>query len=201
MNRRGQMKPNSDSVTGSGPQSSHRRHSGTTSACTICGFPVNANQFQVLHSDQPVASPKSIEQRAEGLVDPRTTRQQRWTTRGTEEQETKTEEAAFITVHDSNAQGNSVNENSVNPVAIDQSSQFLNSFSARPSDNFAMQSVGNVQYQLESGVHGGECLYGDLKCKKRIRYAGPERSAGRPGHTPTRRIFACDKHVEDSCVG
>ena len=96
MNRRCQMKPNSDFVTGSGPQSSHRRHSGTSFASTIFGFTVNANQFQVLHSDQPVASPRSIEQRAEGLVDPRTTRQQRWTTRGTEEQETKTEEADVI---------------------------------------------------------------------------------------------------------
>ena len=132
------MKPNSDFVTGSGPQSSHRRHSGTSSASTIFGFSVNANQFQVLHSDQPVASPRSIEQRAEGLVDPRTTRQQRWTTRGTEEQETKTEEADVITVHYSNAQGNSVSENSVNPVAIDHSSQFFNSFFASPSDIFAV---------------------------------------------------------------
>ena len=39
------------------------------------------------------------------------------------------------------------------------------------------------------------------KCNKRISYAGPERSAGRPGHTPTGRILACEKHIEDSCAG
>ena len=93
------MKPNSDFVTGSGPQSSHRRHSGTSSASTIFGFSVNANQFQVLHSDQPVASPRSIEQRAEGLVDPRTTRRQRWTMRGTDDKEAKTEGADVMPLY------------------------------------------------------------------------------------------------------
>ena len=44
-------------------------------------------------------------------------------------------------------------------------------------------------------------MYSDSNCNKRISYAGPERSAGRPGHTPTRRIFACDENIEDSCVG
>ena len=39
------------------------------------------------------------------------------------------------------------------------------------------------------------------QCNKRISYAGPEWSAGRPGHTPTRRILACDKTIEDSCAG
>ena len=64
-----------------------------------------------------------------------------------------------------------------------------------------MQSVGHVHYELESGVVGGESLYGDFKCNKRISNAGPDWSAGRPGHTPTRREFACVKHVEDSCAG
>ena len=36
---------------------------------------------------------------------------------------------------------------------------------------------------------------------KRISYAGPEWSAGRPGHTPTRRSLACGKFVEDSYAG
>ena len=201
MNRLCQMKPNSDFVTGSGPQSSYRRYSGTRSASTIFGFSVNANQFQALHSDQSVVSPRSIEQRAEGLVDPRTTRRQRWTTRGTDDKEAKTEGAVFATVHYSNAQRNSVSENSVNPVAIDHSSQFFNSFSASPSDNFAVQSVGHVHYELDSGVVGGDSLYGDFKCNKRISNAGPDWSAGRPGHTPTRREIACVKHVEDSCAG
>ena len=38
-------------------------------------------------------------------------------------------------------------------------------------------------------------------CNKRISDAGPERSAGRPGHTPTRRNLACGKTIEDSCAG
>ena len=38
-------------------------------------------------------------------------------------------------------------------------------------------------------------------CNKRISDAGPERSAGRPGHTPTRRELACEKTIEDSCAG
>ena len=40
-----------------------------------------------------------------------------------------------------------------------------------------------------------------LNCNKRISHAGPERSAGRPGHTPTRRILECDENIEDSCAG
>ena len=53
------------------------------------------------------------------------------------------------------------------------------------------------------GVNGGgdSLLYSDSICNKRISYAGPERSAGRPGHTPTRRIFACDENIEDNCAG
>ena len=38
-------------------------------------------------------------------------------------------------------------------------------------------------------------------CNKRISNVGPDWWAGRPGHTPTRRIFACEKLVEDSCAG
>ena len=40
----------------------------------------------------------------------------------------------------------------------------------------------------------------DLNCK-RISVAGPERSAGRPGHTPIRRELACEKNIEDRVVG
>ena len=38
-------------------------------------------------------------------------------------------------------------------------------------------------------------------CNKRISYAGPEWSAGRPGHTPIRRDLACGNIIEDSCAG
>ena len=140
------MKPNSDSVTGKGPQSSNRRPSGGSVPNEGFGFQLSENQFQVLHSDQPAVS-RTTEQREEGLVDPRSTRRLRWAARGTEAQGTKLEEAAFPTVYYSDAQGTCTNSgNVINPVAIDYSSQFLNSFSARPSDNFTEQSVGTVHY-------------------------------------------------------
>ena len=50
-------------------------------------------------------------------------------------------------------------------------------------------------------ISGGDSLYSDFKCNKRISCAGPERSAGRPGHTPARRTLACGKLVEDSYAG
>ena len=64
---------------------------------------------------------------------------------------------------------------------------------------------------LEIGVAVDDALYSmDLDdvactkneiCNKRISYVGPERLAGRPGHTPIRRDLACEKHIEDSCAG
>ena len=178
----------------SGLQSSRRQHSGTSVPSTVFGFNLSENQFQILNSDQTASSPRSTEQHQEGLIDPRTTRQWRWSTRGTANQEIKTEEGQLATVQHSYAQGTSSSGNFVHPVAIDYSSQFVNSFSAGSS----------VPYMLESGVgvSGGDfSLYSDQICNKRISYAGPERSAGRPGHTPTRRIFVCDENIEDSCAG
>ena len=72
------------------------------------------------------------------------------------------------------------------------------------------QSGGIVSNLLESGVVDDDALYSsnvndvactDDPCNKRISYAGPEWSAGRPGHTPTRRRLACEKTIEDSCAG
>ena len=96
---------------------------------------------------------------------------------------------------------NSVSENSVNPIAIDHSSQFFNSFSASPSDNFAVQSVGHVHYELDSGVVGGESLYGDFKCNKRISNAGPDWSAGRPGTMPFGARTAACLSPQTACIG
>ena len=198
------MKSNSDVVQQSGLQSSRRRHSGTSVPSTVFGFQLSANQFQILNSDQTVSSPRSTEQHQEGLVDPRTTRQWRWSTSGTTSQETKTEESLLATVSLENAQGICTTSGSViNPVAIQNSSQLFHSFSAGPSENFTVQSVEqSVKNMLEPGVSGGESsLYSDLNCNKRISHAGLERSAGRPGHTPTRRILECDENIEDSCAG
>ena len=134
-------------------------------------------------------------------MDPRKTRLLRWTTQRTDDQEAKTEQATIATVNYSKTQGTVDSGNCLNPVVSESSSQFFHSFSAQASDNFLMQSGESVQYVLGSGVIGGESLYGDLKCNKRISNAGPEWSAGRPGHTPTRHDFACVKHVEDSYAG
>ena len=112
----------------------------------------------------------------------------------------------MATGHYRTAQGTSTSGNFVHPVAIDYSSQFVHSFSAGPSENFAIPSVGpTVHYMLEPGVGvnggGDSSLYSDSICNKRISDAGPERSSGRPGHTPTRRNLACGKLVEDSYAG
>ena len=120
-------------------------------------------------------------------MDPRTTRQLRWATRGTDDQEAKIEQATIATVHYNNTQGTVESGNCLNPVVSGTSSQFFHSFSAQASDNFPLQSGESVQYVLDSGVNGGEALYQNFKCNKRISNAGPEWSAGRPGHTPTRR--------------
>ena len=188
----------------SGTQAVIHQRSGTSVPSTVFGFNLSENQFQILNNEQPASSPRSTEQHQEGLVDPRTTRHWRWTMRGTANQEIKTEEGQLATVQHSYAQGTSSSDNFVHPVAIDYSSQSVNSFSAGPSENFAVSSVGpSVHYLLESGGSGGgeHSLYSDFKCNKRISCAGLERSAGRPGHTPTRRILACGKLVEDSCAG
>ena len=99
------------------------------------------------------------------------------------------------------------------PVAVGNSQFFPYSFPASSSD-ILLQSGEPVHYMLETGalnVDGGtNALYAgesvkDVACMdpnfKRISYAGPEWSAGRPGHTPIRRILACDKTIEDSCAG
>ena len=195
-----------DAVLPNGSQAVIPRHSGTSVSNTVFGFNLSENQFQILNSNQTASSPRSTEQHEEGLTDPRTTRQRRWAIRGTANQETKTEEASLATVQNRTAQGTSSSGNFVNPVAVDyNSSQSIHSFSAGPSENFAVSSVGpTVHYLLEPGVGvsgGDSLLYGDLICNKRISHAGPERSAGRPGHTPSRRILACGENIEDSCAG
>ena len=197
------MDRKSDAVLQSGPQQLSRRYSD---ASNVFGFPTSVNQFQGLETEPSAISSRSTEQRQEGLIDPRTTRQRRWAAQGTEAQRNETERATVATVSLENAQGICTTSGSVvNPGAIQNSSQFVNSFSAGPSETFAVPSVGPpVHYLLESGVgvRGGDySLYSDFKCNKRISYAGPEWSAGRPGHTPTRRILACDEHLEDSCAG
>ena len=87
---------------------------------------------------------------------------------------------------------------------------FTHSFSVSPSDILKLQSVGPVHYSLGTGAVLDDALYdydvNDMacmkqKCNKRISNAGPDWSAGRPGHTPSRRELACGKLIEDRCAG
>ena len=148
----------------------------------------------------------------EGLVDPRSTRLSRLAAPRAEDQGTLADGRIPATVPiDRDAQGTFVSGDCVDPVVFETCSQFFtHSFSACPSDILNSQSVGPVHYLLESGAVVDDVLYyedvndvacTDLKCNKRISVAGPERSAGRPGHTPTRCDLACEKTIEDSCAG
>ena len=87
---------------------------------------------------------------------------------------------------------------------------FPDSLSVSGPDVLESQFGANVQNLLEPGVTIDDALYisdvndvacTDDSCNKRISDAGPERSAGRPGHTPIRRELACEKTIEDSCAG
>ena len=109
------------------------------------------------------------------------------------------------------AQGTFASGDCVDPAVSEIHSQFFHhSLSACPPDILKSQSGGNIQNLLESGAVVDDALYyhdandvacTERNCNKRISAAGPVRSAGRPGHTPTRRLLACEKTIEDSCGG
>ena len=75
------MNRKSDAVLQSEPQKTSRHYS---EASNVFGFPTSVNQFQGLETEPGATSSRSIEQRQEGLLDPRTTRQRRWAAQGTE---------------------------------------------------------------------------------------------------------------------
>ena len=193
-----------DLRTQKGSHAASRRLSGESAVQNVFGFPVDQNQFKVLQSNQSAECQRSIE-REEGLVDPRTTRHLRWAAQRTDDQGTKTIEALTTTVPICSTAQGIVDSDCVEPDAVRNCSQFFPySFPACSPDILSLQSGGNVQYMLDSGAAvnvGDDSLYDSLKCNKRISCAGPEWSAGRPGHMPTRRTFACEKLVEDSCAG
>ena len=193
-----------DSVTQNCPYTMNRRLSGDTSISEIFGFPIAANQFSTLQTSQP-AETQCQEQEDVGPVEPRTTRHLRRAAHKTDDRGSQADVGSFATVpKHRNTQGIFESGNEVNPVVSEEGSQFFvqNSFSASSSEILTLQTGEPVYYSLGNGVHvEGETLYGDFKCNKRISNAGPEWSAGRPGHTPTRREFACEKLVEDSYAG
>ena len=173
---------------------------------SVFGFPLEANQFSILDENQSAETQSQREEEV-GFVDPRTTRHLRTAAIRTEERGSQADASSSATVPSHGiAQGNLYTGIGVNPDAIENCSQALfvqNSFSASSADILPVQSVENVHYSLEPGVNvgGGDILYSDFKCNKRISCAGPERSAGRPGHTPIRRRLACEKLLEDSYAG
>ena len=206
------MKLKSDSRAQNSPSSVHHRPSGGTAMETVLGFPVNANQFNVLETNQAVDFQCPREEEV-GLVDPRTTRHLRAAVSRAEARGRQAEIQKSATVHynSRDAQG-ILGGTCVEPVTSEICSSFFvdNSFSVSPVDILSLQSAGPVNYMLETGANVEDALYKkdvndvdctDRICNKRISCAGPERSAGRPGHTPIRRELACDKTIEDSCAG
>ena len=180
----------SDSVTQKRPHSSSRRDSGGDTDQTVFGFPVVYNQFNELQNNQPAEFQRSTQEDV-GLVDPRTTRPQRLAAASrTEDTGTKTSEDLTTTVLLDRTAQEIFDSNNVEPVAVGNSSSFFPySFPAWSPDILSMQSGDDVHYMLgtDAGVKvnvGGETLYSEFNCNKRISWAGPERSAGRPGHTP-----------------
>ena len=144
------MKVRSDSRAQNSPSSVHRRPSGGNNEETVLGFPVNANQFNLLASNQTADSQCPREEEEVGLVDPRTTRHLR---RAASRAETRGRQADVqqpATVHySSDAQGTS--GTCVEPVASESCSSFFvdNSFSASPVDILDLQSAGPVQIHWE----------------------------------------------------
>ena len=193
-----------DSVTQNSPYTVNRRLSDDTSVREVFGFPVSPNQFSNLQASQP-AETQCQEQEDEGLVDPRTTRHLRRVAQRTDDRGSLADVQSTATVPTHrNTQGIFYSGNVSNPVVSGNGSQFFvqNSFSASSPKILTLQIGEPVYYSLGNGVNvDGETLYGDVNCNKRISNAGPEWSAGRPGHTPTRRELACGKHIEDRCAG
>ena len=149
MNRSYPMETQSDSVTGKGPQTSGRCLSGGQNASDVFGFPISANQFNILESNQTAEfqCPREDEM---GLVDPRTTRHLRAAASRAEARGSQTKDSRPTTVHyTSDAQG--ISGTCVEPVASKSCSSFFvdNSFSASPVDILDLQSAGPVQIHWE----------------------------------------------------
>ena len=181
----------------------------------VNGFPVSVNQYQILE-DSRSAESTSSRQVQDSLTDPRTTRlaRQRAARDKTEQgtlQTMTSEGICEIVPSVQDAQGIFDNRTVVEPVASEIRPKFFPySLSVSAPDILELQSGGHVQNLLEPGAIVDDALYSsnvkdvactDDPCNKRISYAGQEWSAGRPGHTPSRRRLACDKTIEDSCAG
>ena len=93
------------------------------------------------------------------------------------------------------------------PPVVENETTFFNSLSVTPVEILHSNSAGN--FELEIGDFSdaaynnavNEVVCTQDYCNKRISDAGPERSVGGPGHTPTRRELVCEKNIEDRVVG
>ena len=209
------MKPvsNSDAPNGSKQPSQFPRVQIPSNE--VYGFPVSVNQYQMLQ-DSRSAESTSSRQVQDRLTDPRTTRlaRQRAAKRDAEQGTlgNLSNDGIFENVPPvGDVQGIFTNGENVEPVASGVRPKFfLDSLSVSSSDILRVQSGDIVQNLLGTGAVDDDALYNSNvndvactlePCNKRISVAGPERSAGRPGHTPTRRKLACKKTIEDSCAG
>ena len=181
----------------------------------VYGFPVSVNEYQMLQDSRSAKSTTS-RQVQDRLTDPRNTRlasqraAKRETGQGTLEN-LYNEGICQIVPPVTDAQGTFDSGECVEPVASRIRPKFFPySLSVSAPDVLESQSGGTVQNLLGIGAASDDALYisnvngvacTDSQCNKRISVAGPERSAGRPGHTPTRRLLACEKTIEDSCAG
>ena len=165
---------------------------------SVYGFPVLVNPFQSLQELQLAVSTNQS-QIQDRLIDPRKTRLARLQAarRDAEQEtlETLSSERIFDTVPlVQDVQGTSTSEGIDQPVASGICSQFFpHSLFVSQSNILRVQSGGIVQNLLDTGVVVDDALYtsslNDVTCtneicNKRISYAGQERSAGQPSHTP-----------------
>ena len=133
-------------------------------------------------------------QRGERLIDPRSTRLSRLQAANrTDDQEVFSNGGIFNIVSLLNdEQGIVPSGDCVEPISSGTHPTFFYSLSVSPIDILKLQSIGNVHYELETGVDDDLLYINGLnevactieKCNKRISCAGSERSAGRPGKRP-----------------
>ena len=192
------MDPTSESTAQLRIPASSNRHSDEIPCSEVFGFQVAANRYTVL-SESAVQSSGRV-QGYSSLVNPRTTPLQRLQAAQEEAARGNSTSGGILELFTPSVSDAQENLYNVEPVASNSAPAFFHSFNSLSvqtnelgTGDFLKDAVYN------SDVKDVDCI--QLKCNKRISDAGQERSAGRPGHTPTRRDFVCVKHMEDSCAG
>ena len=206
------MKPASEGTVPKEPPQSNDSPTTEIPLCTIFGFPVSTNQFNELQESETAVSTsqRQVQERRNYPNKTRLTRLQ--AARRTDEQEMMTNEGNTLSLKQINDEQEILeNEGNGQPVSSDIRQLILpDSLSVSPTDILTSQSVGNVHYLLGTGANMNDALYDcDLydvacmenNCNKRINVAGPERSAGRPGHMPKGARSAACLSSYTACIG